>query len=235
MPRRPGALRASEPDECIILMAKVTDIQILIARCGPTAWDEGGRLCGGGTDLPVCPAGHEHLQSIGERLSGSTLGVVVCGPDAASHETARVIAAATGARVKSADDLGEVSLGLWEGLLVGELEERFPTVYRQWKDDPTGLLVPQGESVDEARERLISALARLLNRTRGVGKGVGVVLRPISYLIVRSWLRGEGLAESWQNPSEVPPLEWHCVPKLRIRRDGAETLPGPAGSRAKAS
>lgn len=217
------------------LMAKANDIQLLIARCGSTDWDEGGRLCGGGTDLPVCAVGREHVQSLVARLQGSTLGIVVSGPDSASVETAVAIAQATGARTKESEGMGEVGLGLWDGLLVSELEDRFPTAYRQWVVDPSGVLVPQGESVDAARDRLVSGLGRLLNRSRGVGRGVGLVLRPMAYLIVRAWLRGEGLAESWQNPSEVPPLEWHCVPKLRLRRDTPERLSVSSDSRAKAS
>lgn len=217
------------------LMAKVNDIQLLLARCGSTDWDEGGRLCGGGSDLPVCAAGKEDVRALVDRLGGSTLGVVVSGPDSASIETADAIAGATGARIKKSQEMGEVALGLWDGLLVTELEDRFPTAYRQWIADPSGVLVPQGESVDEARDRLVAGLGKLLGRTRGVGKGVGVVLRPMAYLIVRAWLRGESLAESWQNPSEVPPLEWHCVPKLRLRRDASESLSVAADSRAKAS
>lgn len=216
-------------------MGKVNDIQLLLARCGSTDWDEGGRLCGGGSDLPVCDVGKGHVRVLVERLEGSTLGLVVSGPDSASVETADAIAGATGARLRKSDEMGEVALGLWDGLLTTELEDRFPTAYRQWALDPSGVLVPQGESVDEARERLVAGLGRLLNRTRGVGKGVGVVLRPMAYLIVRAWLRGEGLAQSWQNPSEVPPLEWHCVPKLRLRRDTSEALSVASDSRAKAS
>lgn len=216
-------------------MAKVNDIQLLLARCGPTEWDRGGRLCGGGNDLPVCSCGREHIQGLVDRLKGSTLGIVVSGPDAASVETANAIADATGARTKRSDDFEEVSLGLWNGLLRAELEDRFPKAYRQWTENPSGVLVPQGESVDDARERLIGNLGRVLSRTRSAGKGVGIVLRPMAYLITRAWLRGENLAESWRRPSEVPPLEWHCVPKLRLRREGSDALQVSTDSRAKAS
>lgn len=216
-------------------MAKVNDIQLLLARCGPTEWDRGGRLCGGGNDLPVCGFGREHVQGLVDRLKGSTLGIVVSGPDAASVETADAIADATGARVKRSDDFEEVNLGLWDGLLIAELEDRFPKAYRQWTENPAGVLVPQGESVDDARDRLVGNLGRVLSRTRSAGKGVGIVLRPMAYLIVRAWLRGENLTESWRRPSEVPPLEWHCVPKLRLRREGSDALSVSADSRAKAS
>lgn len=215
-------------------MAKVQDIQILLVRCGATSWDEGGRLSGGGTDLPLCERGRVVIARTAERLEGSTLGVVVAARDSASEETGRAVAEATSARFKSVDSLAEVHLGLWEGLLIGELEERFPTPYRQWKVSPDGVLVPQGESADEARQRLVDGIGRLLSRTRGVSKGIGIVLRPQAYLIVRSWLRGEPLAAVWATPERVPDMEWHCVPKLKLRGQGPATPTSPS-SRAKAS
>lgn len=216
------------------MMAKVHDIQILLIRCGATSWDEGGRLSGGGTELPLCDHGRKDVQGLASKVSGSTLGVVVAAEDDASAETARMLSAVTGSRLKATKDLHEVNLGLWEGLLLSELEERFPTAYRQWKESPEGVLVPQGESVDEARQRLIEVIGRVLNRTRGVGKGVGIVLRPLAYLIVRSWLRGEPLSEVWGRADEVPDMEWHCVPRLKLRGEGPSSTPSPS-SRAKAS
>ncbi len=214
-------------------MARVQDIQLLIVRCGDTLWDKSGRLAGGGSELPLCEEGRVAMRSIADRLSGSSLGVVVGGKDPASEETTGLVSGATGAKVRLTDELGEVSLGLWEGLLLAELEDRFPTVYRQWKDSPEGVLVPQGESIEEARRRLIEAIGRVLSRTRGVGKGVGMVLRPMAYLIVRSWLRGESIADVWTKQDEIPDMEWHCVPRLKLRGQG--TAPNGASSRAKAS
>jgi broad specificity phosphatase PhoE len=232
--RMSRARRRTEADGLGEFMAKVHDIQILLVRCGATSWDEGGRLSGGGTGLPLCDHGRAGVEGLVAKVQGSTLGIVVAAEDDASVETARMLAGVTGARIKPAKDLGEVNLGLWEGLLRSELEERFPSVYRQWKDSPEGVLIPQGESVDEARQRLIDAFGRLLSRTRGAGKGVGIVLRPLAYLIVRSWLRGESLSEVWGQAAEVPDMEWHCVPRLKLRGDGPSTTPSPP-SRAKAS
>lgn len=216
-------------------MAKVQDIQLLLVRCGATSWDEGGRLAGGGTDLPLCEGGRCVVREKADRLAGSHLGIVFSGPDAASIETAKAVADVTGGKHRVAEDLGEVRLGLWEGLLVTELEERFPTAYRQWHENPEGVLVPQGESIEEARERLIAAIGRILSRSRGVSKGVALVLRPVAYHIIRAWLRGEPVAENWLQTDAVPPMEWHCVPRLKLR--GGEPQPGPVtpGSRAKAS
>lgn len=214
-------------------MAKVHDIQILIVRCGDTSWDESGRLAGGGSELSLCDQGRVAMKSIAGRLAGSSLGVVAGGEDPASEETCDLVSEATGGRVKLIEQLGEINLGLWEGIHRDELEDRFPSVYRQWKDSPEGVLVPQGESIEEARQRLVESISRVLNRTRGVAKGVGFVLRPMAYLIVRSWLRGEPIAGDWADPDKVPDMEWHCVPRLKLRGDGPDTR--TPSSRAKAS
>jgi broad specificity phosphatase PhoE len=217
-------------------MAKVQDIQLLLVRSGATSWDESGRLAGGGTDLPLCPTGLACVQERTTRLKGSSLGLVVTASDTASVETAKLIASATGAKRRIEEDLAEARLGLWEGLLVSQLEERFPTVYRQWREDPEGVLIPDGESIEETRERLIGEITHILSKSRGVGKGVALVLRPLAFMMVWTWLRGERLGENWLDAKDVPLMEWHCVPKLKLRSP-SETNNDPLtpDSRAKAS
>lgn len=216
------------------LMAKVQDIQVLLVRCGATSWEVGGRLCGGGTDLSLCEEGRKAMVDITGRLHGTTLGLVACAGDAASQETGQLVAGATVARLKTIEALREVHMGLWEGLHLAELEERFPSVYRQWKVTPEGVLVPQGESIEEARQRLIEGIAKVLTRSRGISKGVGFVLRPLAYLVVRSWIRGEPLESVWAKPEQIPDMEWHCVPRLKLRGNGPIASASPS-SRAKAS
>jgi probable phosphoglycerate mutase len=51
------------------------------------------------------------------------------------------------------DGLQEMNLGLIDGLTGVELKEQFPELYRQWRDDPSRVAMPGGESLAELQER----------------------------------------------------------------------------------
>lgn len=204
-------------------MAKSTIIPVLLVRAGPTSWDTAGRL-GGACDLPVCPAATMHTQEVCRELDSVPVVAVITGPDEASRSTAKMIAEACGARVRSFEGLHEVDVGLWEGLLPTELEEKFPTAFRQWQEDPGSIVIPGGESVVEAQERIIGAMTRALERLADNGKLVVVVLKPIAMGLVLCWLNGVSLDRLWRTMGEAGATERREVPRslLEERREGSQ-------------
>jgi len=197
-------------------MPKASDLRVLLVRSGQTQWDAAGRVTGS-ADLPLTDAGRRHIQEEVAALDGARLGVVLCGPDEGSRETAGIVAEATGARVKTVEGLHEMRLGLWEGLRAADLEERYPKAYRQWTDDPAAVLVPDGETVSEAMDRLVSELARSLERVKEASQGVGVVLRPMALALVRCWM-GDGKTKGVWTCGDQPDVEWRSLGRDQIRR-----------------
>lgn len=202
-------------------MAKLTDIDVLLFRAGSTAWDEAGRI-GGSCDLPPSEAG---LASVRERVSGliaslgAPVGVVLCGPDEASQESGEVVAQAAAAKVRVVEAIGEVRLGLWEGLLRKDAEEKFPTSYGQWRENPASVNVPEGESLHEAADRVLTGLAKALEKLKlEPGEVVAVVLRPLAFGIVRSWVHGKDLSELWSTIESCPCSERVSVTRARVKQ-----------------
>src|SRR5690349_826181 len=97
-------------------MAKSNEIRVLLLRTGQTAWDEAGRICGA-TDVPLTSDGLEAARQQAASLTGEHVSTILCGPDEASVATAQELAKTIGGKIKPVDGLGEVNLGLWEGLL----------------------------------------------------------------------------------------------------------------------
>jgi len=188
-------------------MAKSTDIRLLLVRTGATEWEAAGRLCGT-CDLPLSGEGRRVVKEAVAGVTGAEISVVLCGPDEASVETARALAERTGAKVRELDDLAEVGLGLWEGMLASEVEEKYPTAYRQWKDDPASVTPPEGESLAEAEERIIGGLSRGLSKAKGA---TGVVLRPMAHALVRGRLLKVPASRVWAMMDESPAVEWHSA------------------------
>jgi broad specificity phosphatase PhoE len=185
-----------------------------VIRAGATEWDGAGRVQGA-VDLPLSVPGKAEIEEHIRTLAPGGLAAVLSAPDESSTETARLVAQATGARAKVVEELGEVHLGLWEGLPLAELEARYPRACRQWMDDPACVNAPDGENLAEAADRIIGAVARAVDKTRT--GAVAVVLRPFALGLVRCWLADAPTCEFWTEVKEAPWSEWFTVPGERAK------------------
>ena len=135
--------------------------------------------------------------------------------DPAASETARLAAQAIGGRPKGNDELADPALGVLAGLSLLELRERFERRARQWEDDPSALVPPEGEPFPDARRRLVDAVASILKRRP---QTVGLVLHELAAGFVRAALSGssEGNPRLWMEGR--PRVEvWVLPPDAAIR------------------
>jgi broad specificity phosphatase PhoE len=118
------------------------------------------------------------------------------------------------------DDLAEVDLGLWEGLLSEELVDRYPKAYKAWTHDPSAVDVPEGERFEAARSRALDQLGRGLLRlaVKSDHPAVGVVVRPLMYGILRGRLLGRETNEIWTLAKDPVGAEWHVIEPSRAEK-----------------
>ncbi|MFG0283235.1 MAG: histidine phosphatase family protein [Phycisphaerales bacterium JB039] len=181
-----------------------TKLNLVLVRSGRTEWDLASRLAGR-SDHPLSASGREELLSILEDAELPEVGIVLHGPDEASAATAEMLAAKAGARMREVAGLAEADLGLWCGLLPGDLEERYPTAFGQWREDPGAVSVPEGESAADVEGRLVRAVLSATERMKLNGKAVAIVLRPVAFQLFRRRLLDRPLSEVWA-PETGPPL-----------------------------
>lgn len=199
-------------------MAKRSEIDLLLVRTGRTEWEDQGRLQGH-ADLPLGESGETALVANLNHLLGTegglTLSSVVTAPDEASLETARLLSERTGgAKVRVNDNLRAINLGLWEGLLDDQLVEKYPRAYKQWREDPAAINPPEGEGFTTGQVRLLTALAKVLDKASGT---VGVVLRPLEYGIVRSVVGGLATDKVWELVEDGPLTDHVRVTSASLR------------------
>lgn len=202
-------------------MAKHDGFNLLLVRAGPTAWDTDDRL-GSGADLPVSEVHQTEVEARLASIDDTELRIVYHAPDRCSREIAQGLARMTHSKTKELDGLAEVDLGLWDGLRVAELEDRYPKAFKQWMADPWSVSPPQGEPAGEAQQRLISALVRGVEKLRHPEPGVCVVVRPLAYALLTRWSCDELVG--WGALDGPEWMRWTSV--------GQEKL--PAGQRATA-
>lgn len=170
-------------------------------KTGTTTWDAEDRLCGC-TDLPATDESlSQCTQTVLESKTISELrtqmNAVLCGPSDVSMQCAQLLAGSHDIKIKSIQELSELNLGLWEGVLRGDLEERFPSVYSQWVAQPGSVAPPDGESLEVVQERILTALFIALRKLRSEHPVVGLVLRPYAWAVVKCWLDQRPLSEVW--------------------------------------
>jgi broad specificity phosphatase PhoE len=155
--------------------------QVVLIRAGATDYDEQGRVQGV-LDLPLSERGRAEVQALAARLAATPLDAMYFGPGESVAKTAEAVGRTVGLRPKRLDDLRNLDHGLWQGLQVEEIRRRNPKVFRQWLEDPRTVCPPDGETIEDALDRLRDALKPLLKRHRDESFGL-VVAEPAARLI----------------------------------------------------
>ncbi len=182
-------------------MPKSSHYTILLMKAGTTSWDDEDRLCGA-TDLPSTEQALNEMTRNLQSAHGlaelrSQLDLVLTGPSDTSMQCVKKLLGSSDAKVKTVDELAELDLGLWEGVLRSDLEERFPSVYTQWKAQPGMVAPPDGESLEAVQDRVLGVLFKMLGKLKSEHPIVGLVLRPYSWAVIKCWLDQRPLSEVW--------------------------------------
>ncbi len=195
-------------------MRRSASTLLWLVRSGETAWDEQDRLRGD-EDLPLTKAGRAATTEAFGRASGLPFtrpAVFHHAMDQAATETAAIAAAVLGGRCRGDDDLADPALGVLAGLSMPEVRDRFERRARQWEEDPSDLVPPEGEPIADARARVVTAAARLV-RKRPVA--IGIVVHDLAAGLLRSalagqpagnprrWMEGRPRVEVWVLPDDA--------------------------------
>lgn len=185
------------PTEKLTTLSRPGDLERALAgpepavvwfRHGRTAWNVQGRFLGR-TDLELDEVGHLQAAALA-RYSGR-FDVVYTSPLARARATAAPLAPPA----PVADDaLVEVDQGELEGLPVADGVARWPTFFAEWQRDAASVRIPGGETLSEARDRLLGALARWAPRP-------GTRVAAVSHQLAIGALLGEltdGTPATWR-------------------------------------
>jgi probable phosphoglycerate mutase len=159
--------------------------QVLI-RAGQTDFDVEGRVQGT-IDLPLTQEGRAQAEQAVEELRSTAIEVIYSSPGEPAFSTARLIGRALDVPVKPMRQLDNMHFGLWQGMCFEEIRRKQPKLYKQWQEQPTSVLPPEGETFEDVYERIIDALRKPLRR----GTSFAVVAAEPVATLIGCILRGE--------------------------------------------
>ncbi|QFZ16852.1 bifunctional RNase H/acid phosphatase [Saccharothrix syringae] len=179
---RPGPPAAEQAPPSSWTGAVGEPTRLYLLRHGQTELSVARRYSGRGNP-PLTDVGRAQAEAAARRL-GKVEGVaaVVSSPLGRAAETARAVAAATGAGLSTHDGLVETDFGAWEGLTFTEAAARDPELHRRWLADPS-VPAPGGESFDQVQQRVRRARADLIARHGGATVVVVSHVTPIKQLL----------------------------------------------------
>ena len=197
-------------------MGKPTGYTIHLLRVGETSWDADSRVVGG-TDLPMTESGSDSVvEAIRAFEPHAPISLILTGDEESSQRSAKLLLETSETKLKSLESLNNIGMGLWEGVLKSELEERCPSAYNQWKEAPERITPPEGESLFEAQDRLIGAIIKALSKAKGEHPSVAIVLRPWAWAIIRCWLNEQKICNIWDQLDEPNRVETFELSKSQI-------------------
>lgn len=191
-------------------MGKATGFTVHLLRVGETKWDADERIIGR-TDLPMTDLGSDLVVAAINRFHPEQpISLVLTSSEESTQQATKLIPLSSDTKIKFLDGFANVGMGLWEGTLHKDLQDRCPSAYNQWLESPERITPPEGESFTDAQERLLIAIAKSLSKLKGNHPSVMLVLRPWAWAIIHCWLHGLSLNEVWTQvaqPIEVETME----------------------------
>ena len=183
-------------------------LRLLLLRHGETAWNRERRYQGS-TDTPLSAEGLLQAEAAARELKEHAFAAVYASPLRRARDTAAAIAAPHGLDVETDPAFKELGFGRWEGLTLDEARARDAALCEDWAKTPHLVSPPGGESLVQARERVLAGLERL--RAGHPDAIVCLVTHSIPVRILILEALGLGLERIWSlhsAPTGISELEF---------------------------
>lgn len=187
-----------ETGEILTDSSIVTDLYI--ARHGQTKWNVEHRIQGK-SDSPLTNLGVRQASQLGKRLSKVDLEVIYSSSSQRALKTADLIN--RDQKVKAPlhveDDLMEISLGEWEGMLRSEVDELYPRLQNVYFNNPSEFRpVGDGETFIQVKNRVLPFINMILDSNKG--RKILVVTHTAIVKLILGHFEGRSMDRLWEPP-----------------------------------
>ncbi len=168
-------------------------MNIYVIRHGETQWNR-EEIFRGRKDVPLNKNGLEQAEKTAIFLAGNEIEVIFSSPLKRAVQTAEsILKHKKNMEIITSHDLIDMNFGIWEGLTLKEVEEKFPVQFGVWKDHPENWKVKDAETLKDIRKRV----SRFLNSLKGYRNVALVSHRVICKIIIMNVL-GLPLSRFWK-------------------------------------
>jgi broad specificity phosphatase PhoE len=190
--------------------------ELYLIRHGETDWNVERRVQGhSGPGLNE--RGRQQARAAAQSLDGTSIAALYTSDLPRAVESARIIGAALGLPARPDPRLRERDQGVWQGMLIDELDDHYPEIHHGVLTDPLNQAPPGGENLAQVGQRMTGVLDEIAAAHSGErvavvshGMAIGVVLclvgsRPMRQVWDLRPENGEVIALRWPPEQESRP------------------------------
>ena len=139
---------------------------IILVRHGETDWNA-QQIFRGRIDVELNQTGVREAELLAEYLSDFRMPAIYSSPLKRALRTAEIIARCHDVEVDISPQLTDLDYGKWQGLSRETVKDSYGELYSQWVTNPHLVKMPDGESLDEMRERAIGIVKDVTAKEEG--------------------------------------------------------------------
>lgn len=144
------------------LLTQEVSTTVFLIRHGETPLTPLKKFSGDGPLNPqLTQVGLAQAELVAKAVAQLNPDIIISSPLNRTRQTADVVSRATGLPVIYDEAWIECSFGIWDGLSIDEVKEKYPADYHAWLCS-TGFVPPQGESYDALTVRIDEALEKIV-------------------------------------------------------------------------
>ena len=135
--------------------------RVYLIRHGTTEWNR-EEIFRGRADCTLNETGRSEAQAVAACLRAVEFEKIYASPLSRAAETARAVAADKGLQVIPDPAFIDLDFGEWQGMPLKEVREKYPDLYRTWRERPQDATFPGGENLAQVRARAWEGLLRVV-------------------------------------------------------------------------
>lgn len=139
---------------------------IHLVRHGQTSWNVERRIQGQ-TEASLTPIGIEQAREVAKQLQDVNFDRAYSSSSERARDTARYILEHHEVSLELRDDLREIFLGDWEGLLYADVKVSHPEQHQHFWEDPSRFALPGAESFHDLQARAVAAVESIIRDNEG--------------------------------------------------------------------
>ncbi|WP_456400104.1 phosphoserine phosphatase PspA [Persephonella sp.] len=141
-------------------------VRIIYVRHAESLWNPIGKYQGR-LDPELSERGHKQAELLAKILKKYEPSALYSSPLKRTYMTAEYISKELNLPITIDEDIIEIDHGEWSGMLVEEVKEKYPDMFRQWLYEPETIKFPGGETLVDVYNRVKRFQERMLEKHIG--------------------------------------------------------------------
>lgn len=146
--------------------------ELLIIRHGETAYNTSD-IFRGRISIGLSEKGLNQVELLSEYLGTKKIQAIYCSPLQRALQTAEPVARRHQLNVQTVPGLNDLDFGEWEGKSVQDVKNTYQEIFKLWLERPDLAKIPGGESLEDARKRVLEALYGIMEQNK---EGIVVIV-----------------------------------------------------------